>query len=271
MSVKAILANLVCDENGKAKGGKAGDQTGKESRLDAWSGTWTAVFRAKDPKKAEIIAQTMEDICNNEYAGGYDQMQRTTLYTAAKKHNWKIKEIGKDEACESDCSAAVAVCVNAAGIPVSKDMYTGNEKQILEKTGAFTTYTTPDYCDKEDKLKRGDILLQPGHTAVVVCVKDTTPASTPAPAPEKKTVKASEYAKNKDTKLDANYKLTGDLNVRDGAGTDKKILTTLPKGYTVRCYGYYTNVGTTKWLFVKFTFKDTIFTGFCSSKYLKKL
>lgn len=268
MSVKVTIANLVCDENGKAHGGKPGDQTGKESRFENWYGKWDYVFRAKDPNHAERIAQTMEDICNNEYAGGYDQYQRTTLYFAAKNHNWNIKEIKKDEACESDCSAAVAVCINAAGIPVSKDMYTGNEKQIIEQTKRFTTFYSSDYTNKPDNLRRGDILLMEGHTAIVTKV---VVESAPKPADtEPKTVKASEYAKNKDIALDGHYVLTGSLNIRDGAGTDKKILTTLPKGYIVRNYGYYTIVSGTKWLYVKFVYKNVTYTGFASSKYLKK-
>lgn len=57
-----------------------------------------------------------------------------------------------------------------------------------------------------------------------------------------------------------------ELNLRSGAGTDKQIVKTLPKGSKVTCYGYFTQTGTTVWLYVK-TADGTL--GFCSKKYLK--
>ena len=61
------------------------------------------------------------------------------------------------------------------------------------------------------------------------------------------------------------------LNVRHGAGTAKKKMVAIPKDTAVRCYGYYTNYLGTKWLYIQFIYKDTQYTGFASSKYLKKL
>lgn len=176
MSVKVTIGHLVSDENKRAHGGKAGDQTGRESYLCDWYGPWEYVFRAKDPAVRKKIAQTMVDICNNENAGGYDQYERTTLYNEAKRLNWDIKAITKP--CESDCSASVAVCINAAGIPISKDMYTGNEKQLIEATGAFETYSAAEYTQQSDKLKKGDILQKKGHTSIVTNVETTTEKAT---------------------------------------------------------------------------------------------
>lgn len=62
------------------------------------------------------------------------------------------------------------------------------------------------------------------------------------------------------------YKVTASaLNIRSGAGTNKKILDTIPNGRTVQCYGYYTPVVGTKWLLVSYNGM----TGFVSSKYLR--
>lgn len=56
------------------------------------------------------------------------------------------------------------------------------------------------------------------------------------------------------------------LNMRAGAGTNKAILTTLKKGTTFRCYGYYTiQTDGTVWLYGVADGK----TGFCSKAYLK--
>lgn len=183
MSIKIGHASI--DENRKAKGGNAGDQTQKEVCTRTWyNKPWTSVIRPKDSTVAEKIAKAMEQACANDKIG-YDQNQRTTLYTQAKANNWDLSKI--TTACECDCSSLVAVCVNAAGISVSKDIYTGNEKAALNATGKFTVYTDSKYTGSDNYLKRGDILLGSGHTAIVLSngaysVADT-PVSTSTSAP----------------------------------------------------------------------------------------
>lgn len=164
MSIK--IGHASCDENRKARGGAAGDQTGGEVCTRSWyNKPWTSVIRAKDGAVAEKIAVAMEQACANDKIG-YDQGQRTTLYTQAKAMNWDLSKI--TTACECDCSSLVAVCVNAAGISVSKDIYTGNQKAALSDTGKFTVYTSAQYVGSDSNLKRGDILLGDGHTAIVL-------------------------------------------------------------------------------------------------------
>lgn len=77
----------------------------------------------------------------------------------------------------------------------------------------------------------------------------------------------AESANSFDKSLAGTYKVTASaLNLRAGAGTSKTILATMPNGAKVQCYGYYTNVYGTKWLYVVYNG----ITGFASSKYLKK-
>lgn len=165
MAVKIGHASI--DENGKIVGGKAGDQTGRELCTRNWYNKgWNKVIRAKDSSVAEKIAVAMEKACANNNIG-YDQTQRTTLYTQAKAKGWDIAEVTTK--CECDCSSLVAVCVNASGIAVSKDIYTGNEAKALKATGAFTVLTASKYLNADTYLQRGDILLKEGsHTAVVL-------------------------------------------------------------------------------------------------------
>ena len=79
---------------------------------------------------------------------------------------------------------------------------------------------------------------------------------------------AVEYAKSFDKSLAGSYKVTASdgLHIRAGAGKGKKSLAIMPKGAEVQCYGYYTDVSGTKWLYV--AYKNL--TGFSSSKYLKR-
>jgi len=66
------------------------------------------------------------------------------------------------------------------------------------------------------------------------------------------------------------YRTTAILNLQAGAGTSKTILTTVPKGGTVRNYGYYNVVDGKKWLYVQYTAGGKTYTGYCSMAYLKK-
>ena len=165
MSVKIGHASI--DENGKASGGAAGDQTGKEVCTREWYNKgWNKVIRPKSSVVAEKMAAAMEAACANDNIG-YDQNERTTLYTQAKAKNWNISAI--QTKCECDCSSLIAVCANAASITVCKDIYTGNEAAALKNTGEFDVYTDSKYLTQDNYLKRGDILLKEGsHTAIAL-------------------------------------------------------------------------------------------------------
>lgn len=255
MTVK--IGHAHSDENNRAKGGKAGDQTGGEILVQNWylrERGWSTVFRAKDANIAEKIAKSMEQICANDNIG-YDQGQRTTLYEQAKKVKWEFSKIVNK--CECDCSSLVAVCVNAAGIPISKDMYTGNQNKVLSSTKKFEVLADSKYLTIPDNLKRGDILLGPGHTAIVLSNSTNKPDI--------------ECAKSFSKAFVGTYKVTATkLNVRRGAGVTKKIITTITKNTEVKCFGYYTNVLGTSWLYIQLSQEGKQQTGFVSAKYLAK-
>lgn len=88
--------------------------------------------------------------------------------------------------------------------------------------------------------------------------------------PKKKNVVAKAGAKSKDAKLAGSYKTTGRLHLRDDAGTTAKSLCVIPKGTVVQNFGYYSQVGTVKWMYVTVTIDKVNYTGFSSSKYLTK-
>ena len=97
------------------------------------------------------------------------------------------------------------------------------------------------------------------------------PVEKPVEKPATTSQKAKDSAKSFQKSLAGTYKVTASsLNVRNGAGTMKKKMVAIPKGTAVKCYGYYTSVLGTKWLYIQFTYKNVIYTGFASSKYLKK-
>ena len=271
------IGHASIDERGKAKGGAAGDQTKKEVYKRTWySKPWHTVFRAKSATVAEKIAKAMEQACANNNIG-YDQYQRTALYTLAKTAKWDISKVTVK--CETDCSALVSVCCNAAGVTVSKDMYTGNEKAVLKATGKFTIYTESKYISSSSYLMRGDILLGNGHTAIVlsngdrVTVAKNETVATKTPTATKTTQKIATGTAQKLSKpLAGTYKVTAvSLNVRNNAGTKAASMVAIPKDTEVKNFGYYSEDNGTKWLYIQFKYKDVLYTGFASSKHLKKI
>ncbi len=97
-----------------------------------------------------------------------------------------------------------------------------------------------------------------------------------APAPAKPAAPAAavkvEAARHIDKALAGAYRTTANLNLRAGAGTgdDKTVLVVVPKGGTVRNYGYYNTVDGKKWLYVQYSAGGKTYTGYCSMAYLKK-
>ncbi len=188
MSIK--IGHAVSDEQEKTRGGAAGDPTGGEVLFATWyNKDWENVLRAKDDGVKEKIAAAMEKAVNNN-AIGYDQDQRTTLYTQAQKVGFDFSKITAK--CECDCSSLVAACIIAAGISVSKDIATGNMVAAIVATGNFDRFTSTDYTRSDKKLRRGDIVQRTGHTFVVLENGSdyVAPAPAPKPQPDKALVEA---------------------------------------------------------------------------------
>ena len=246
------------DENGGIAG-KAGDQTGHEVEKSVLCSDWEWIIRPINSNLRHGIASAALEAAENDHIG-YSQSDRTSLYKA-----WRdFGSIGKIEKnCNCDCSSLVAVCVNAAGIPVSPSMYTGNEKKLLTDTAFFSSLPyTPQKI-----LLVGDILLRNGHTAIVVY--DSAGADlTGAPY---MSITASTPAMNKDKALFAGeYEVKIDCFVRDGGSLAYKAIGVLPYGAHVWCYGYYTADNDLRnWLYIESEYVDGIrYIGFVSENVL---
>lgn len=165
------IGHASIDENGWAKQGKAGDQTGKEVCIRTWySKPWQFLLRPKDTQIAEKIAKACEDGCNNPCIG-YDQYQRNSLKTQAVITGYDLSRINKD--CECDCSSFMTVCCECAGIKIPYNNgnapTTSTMKISFMNTGFFELLTDPKYLTSDKYLKRGDILVKPGvHTVMVL-------------------------------------------------------------------------------------------------------
>ncbi len=169
------ISNSGSDENGRGRGGQAGDQTGKEWQLRTWyDRPWDVVLRYPDQRVALKIAQLGIDAALNNCIG-YDMNQRDTYFTQLKKAGWEPSKI--TAACEADCSAGVCANVKAAGYLLGiaalqnhAGTYTGNMRSALTRAG-FQVLTASKYLNGSEYLLPGDILLNDvHHTATNITV-----------------------------------------------------------------------------------------------------
>ena len=118
------MANLFAwasiGENGKAVGGKKGDQTGREVRVGPYYNFGQdKCIRFRNVARGRKMAIIAKFLANSNVAG-YNQYNRSSLHMACRAYNWdwnKIKKAIKNGTfplCNTDCSAYFTVCVNLA-------------------------------------------------------------------------------------------------------------------------------------------------------------
>ena len=156
------------DERGRISGGKAGDQTGKEVKTGNWYYfKQKYCLRWKSWDYAKEYAKIIKELCQNKHIG-YDQNQRTTLFTELKRLNWDYTKLNKNVEC--DCSELIACGVNCvfkkAVIP--SYVYTGNLSSFLVGCGYFKKLTGNKYCLGSSYLMIGDVLIAPNHHTISV-------------------------------------------------------------------------------------------------------
>lgn len=166
-----IIGSARQDENGKAYGGQAGNQSGKEISTQNWylhSKGWR-VLRAKDSGVGQRLAIAMRAACENKNIG-YNQWRRNTLYDTAAVWGFDIARVNTP--VDTDCSALVRTCIAyAAGITtLPSSLRTGNMCGLILATGQFEELSGKEYTTKPDYLKAGDILCTKtsGHTVIVL-------------------------------------------------------------------------------------------------------
>lgn len=250
-----LIGSARINENGQISGGKAGDQTGKECCTEPWylhTKGWI-VFRAKSAVVRERIARDMQYICDNDNIG-YDQPRDQSLYNAAKPYGFDCSKVTVK--CDTDCARALRVCILYAGINVP-DFYTVTEPAVLRATGAFDELTSDLYCKSSSHLVRGDILVTPvkGHTAVVM-----NDGAEVYDIPEPENYLGSYAGVWKALYSNKTY-------LRASAGKDGEILDTISGKMQAVCFGYYTMISGTVWLFVQCNGK----AGYCSTKYIHRI
>ena len=286
-----MIGHASCDEYSRGYGGNAGDQTGREVCVRTWyNGSWNKVIRPKSRDIAEKMASACETLCKFNKVG-YDMGQRNDLWDELEKVNWQTSALTKQT--ETDCSAFMTACARCAGIdvprtPLGNGKYnapvTQNMVSRFKSTGQFEILSESKYLTSDKYLRRGDILVrESGHTAMnltdgayAVTTQPTastqSTGSTVNVGTAPKSVKATEPAHYFSKNLKGIYTVTvSALNIRDGAGTSKKMLTSIQHGTTVNCEGYYNIYDGVKWLYIWFVQGNVTYSAFACSTYLKML
>jgi hypothetical protein len=161
------IGHASIDENGKASGGKAGDQTGKEVCIRDWypgpTGGWNVLLVCTDTVVAKLAADYMKAICgDNDF--GYDQGQRTTGYLNIVNANGKVTNAAPGE---FDCSSLVASCYKLAGLNVNVNCTTRNLRAALLATGKFIEYTDSAHLSSDAYALPGSVYLKEGKHVVM--------------------------------------------------------------------------------------------------------
>lgn len=178
----ALLIGQACsNERGEITGGTKGDQTTREVRINTFfdGQVWQVIYRCKDRAKANLIGQYMADACRNDNIGYDTGSTRYSCWDEAMKVG---STAGITKPCNTDCSQLMCICVNLAGIPLTKYLWTAIEDELLMSTGMFDRITDQSML-RGNGLAVGDILWRSGHTAVVV-EADEAPSGEPDKTPK---------------------------------------------------------------------------------------
>ena len=216
------ISNCRHDENGKLKGGAAGDQTTGEYTVVNWySRPWKCVLRYPDKRVGSEIARIAKAAAENN-AIGYDQGERRTYFNALQAAGWEPGNIKTP--CEEDCSASTLANIIAAGHKlsiaalqsISPDGYTGNMRKALQAAG-FQLLTDSKYLTSSAYLLPGDVLLNDGHhTTINLTQGDKTLTTTNSAAGSANEKTIWDFLKNKGFSDYATAGIMGNLNAESG-------------------------------------------------------
>lgn len=244
----SYIVHSSIDENRKARGGAAGDQTGKEVCTRTWySKPWGMVLRCPDAKIAETAREIAIKLANSNLVG-YDQNNRNSLYKELKKNNWDVDAYIKSGVkTETDCSSFVyaVYCCLIPEMRSDANAPTTSASQSFYKKHGFKVLTDDKYTKSAANLKRGDLLNKAGSHIVMYCGTDVNVASSvkvipPVAAYSPNLKKGSKGTQVRYLQQDLNYIMGCNLDV-DGDFGAKTLaaLKSFQKKYGLKVDGIY--------------------------------
>lgn len=168
-----LFAWASIGENGKATGGKKGDQTGKEVKVgNYYNFGQDKCIRFRNMLRGRKMAEVAKFLANDNSAG-YNQSDRVSLFNACKAYGWNWKEIkkaiiaGNFPKCNTDCSSFYATCVNIVygKEKLPSDCTTRNLVHRCTVTNKTNFELTPNFPPK--KWKKGDAPIKEGKHIII--------------------------------------------------------------------------------------------------------
>lgn len=152
-----------------------------------YSGGWNCVLRPKSAILAKKSAEICEAGCDNNKIG-YSQGKRNTLRDEAlKKAGFKTSSYAENlknvtvqnvkditTRCWADCSSFMTFCAMCGGADIKYGIWSDNAHVVSSMEESFTendvyvALKAKTYLNSSDYLRRGDILLNSGHTVMVL-------------------------------------------------------------------------------------------------------
>lgn len=229
------VSNSGSDEKGGIRGGKAGDQTGKEWCIRGWSDFGqNYIIRFNDRNIANTFATLSIYAAQNDN-DGYDQNQRTTYWVQLKKANYDPRQIKNP--CEDDCSAGVLANLRAAleltghhemAKKIDINGTTWTIVSIIRKSGLnVTIFTDTLHCRSNKYQLPGDINLNDNrHVNVnlgVGSMMSKSAVTGEIKKEETKKITKKECVKQLQTALNTSYNLKLKVDGDFGKNTKKAV------------------------------------------------
>jgi uncharacterized protein YgiM (DUF1202 family) len=245
MAVKIVHA--VGDENGGGYGGQAGDQTGREIRVQNWynrDGGWGVVLECTDSALAARAVDFAIKIAADD-SFGYDKTDRATGLQAILSAGG---DVSRAEDSEFDCSSLARAVYYLAGLKVA-NVSTHNMEKVFLATGKFIAHREPEWRESADYAKKGCLYLTAGkHVAIVI--SDGKFANTESEPAVPVSIVKPPYV----------LVLGNKVNIRNGSGTQYDDIGDAHKGERYPYLG--TDSAGAKWYMIEFEGM----TAFISSK-----
>ena len=153
------IVEAYSDENGKARGGKLGDQTGKEIRVREFyirDGGFSVYLECTDPLLAEAAVFNARLIAEDS-SFGYNQDDRWSGY----KEIISGGSIDEAETGDFDCASLCVAAYILAGLDMKPEGYTGNLERLFLETGKFKSYDDAAHLNSSNLATVGGMYLEP--------------------------------------------------------------------------------------------------------------
>lgn len=161
-------------ENGKATGGKAGNQSGKELKIGAYYSFGQKYYVRWKYAPAGVFAGKVAKYIAKSKNVGYNQNERAELYNLARSVNWDWSKFKKQLAktkVNCDCSSMYATVINlTAGTKVVPCFTTATILDIFvfkEYKELATLYLKKGNISSGYKATHGDGIFKPNKHVII--------------------------------------------------------------------------------------------------------